>query len=100
MKWITKFTPAEKFTIQKNAHAKRKATKPSRHELGTVKNARVFCKQRKLSSTATQRIIQLVENDYCHFPDERDHRTLAPRDRVPRSLEEQDTPPGYWDISI
>ena len=72
---------------------------PTRKELKDRDGAVRYCSMMRLSHVATKRVIDLVTRSVSDI-DFRDHRSIPKEDRVPRSLEYDETPPRYWDIAI
>lgn len=92
MKWTTKRSIAEKETIRL-LHTKNHP-RITREFLNKRDNWLTFVASRKISPEALDRIKRLIRG--TTDVDFRDHRKLQVEERVPRTLEYDDTPPRYW----
>jgi hypothetical protein len=97
--WRRKLNPDEKIKGRSEYEKRRYIYSPTRDELKHNNNVIFYCRERDLSHAATKRIVKLVETDNVDYIDQRDHRKLKPCDRVPRSLENINTPPRYWCVT-
>jgi hypothetical protein len=97
MSWVRKKTPDEKKAGRKRWHKKRLLEAPTRSELSGLVDD--YCQRRNLSVKAQQEIKSLLQGNQSVSMD-RDYRSVAKADRIPRSLRYLETPPRYWDIFI
>lgn len=100
--WRTKKSLEEKLAGRAQAAAEAELKKPTIEQLQKMTSRDFFeyCEKLCLSAAARETMWKARETGMCPF-DERDYRTIAAQDRVPRSLmDDPPSPRGFWAIDI
>ena len=96
--WRKKKTLAEKQAGREQARKRQKFLQPHRSQFKSEGAVNEYCDVRKLSERVRVVMIKAVRHNRPVPLEMVDYRKVPKEDRVPRSMQCPDTPPGYWDL--